>query len=138
MAQRTALLVGGAILLTASFAAIAQTPAPRDKDTYSIMRPEPWVAPRREPLRGLPERPRAAKPRPAPPPRVDVGEPPPPIVLPNGRVVPNLPPVRQGIVPDGSRETFGDRAARCAHQSSAFGVPAGENPSYMHNCTMGQ
>jgi hypothetical protein len=57
-------------------------------------------------------------------------------MLPSGQVVPNLPPVRQGIVPDGSRETFGDRAARCAHQSSAFGVPGDQRTSYLHNCTM--
>ena len=106
-------------------------------DPYSIMAPEPWLAPKYRSPRGLPQKPNTAKPaRPRPVPPPTVAGPAPPVVLPNGRGVPNLPPVRQGIVPDGSRETFGDRAARCAHQSGLYGIQPGQQPTYMHSCTM--
>jgi hypothetical protein len=107
-----------------------------DESNYSIMAPEPGVPPRYRSPRGLPQRPDSAQTRPAPPPAINIAKPAPPIVLPNGQSVPNLPPVRQGIVPGGGRETFGDRAARCAHQSGLYGVPAGQQNAYMHSCTM--
>jgi hypothetical protein len=132
----TATLLGGVMLLATSLGAAAVAGDRVERDSYSIMTPEPWVAPKYRSPRGLPQQPKAARPRPPRPPSVDIAKPAPPIVLPNGQVVPNLPPVRQGIVPDGSRETFGDRAHRCAHQSSAFGVPGDQRSTYMHSCTM--
>jgi hypothetical protein len=114
----------------AGLPAFAQTQ--RD-DPYSIMAPEPWLAPKYRSPRGLPQEPKAARPRPTPP--VDIAKPAPPVVLPNGQVVPSLPPTNQGIVPGGGRETFGDRALRCAHQSGLYGVPPGQQSTYMHACT---
>jgi hypothetical protein len=102
-------------------------------DPYSIMAPEPWVAPKHRSPRGIPRKPDRARPQPVPAPRV--ATPAPPIVLPNGQVVPNLPPVNRGVVPGGGRETFGDRAARCAHQSGLYGVPGDQRHNYMHSCT---
>ena len=99
------------------------------------MTPEPWLAPKYRSPRGLPQEPKATRPRPIPFPTVGGAKPAPPTVLPGGQVIPNLPPVRQGIVPDGRAETFGDRAARCAHQSGLYGVPAGQQSTYMHSCT---
>jgi hypothetical protein len=106
------------------------------RDRYSIMAPEPGISPRRQPLRGLQEKPNTTRTQPLlPSPRPSVATPPPPTVLPSGRAVPNLPAVNQGIVPGGGRETFGDRTARCAHQSGLFGVPTGQQGAYMHSCT---
>ena len=99
------------------------------------MAPEPWLAPKHRSPRGIPREPNTTRTQPAPsaPPRVMT--PAPPTVLPSGQAVPNLPPVNQGIVPGGGRETFGDRAARCAHQSGLYGVPVGQQGTYMHSCT---
>ena len=58
---------------------------------------------------------------------------PPPIVVPQtGRVLPNLPTV-PGAGP-GGRETFQDRAARCAHQAGVYGQAAGDRNSYIGTC----
>lgn len=124
-----------ALLLLTGLAAGQETGRGRDSGNYNIMAPEPWLPPKYQSPRGLPQRPKNARPRPTPPPSVDIAKPAPPIVLQDGRSVPNLPPVRQGIVPGGGRETFGDRAARCAHQSGLFGVPMGQQNTYMHFCT---
>jgi len=61
-------------------------------------------------------------------------ETPPPLFVPQtGRVLPNLPATGSG--PSG-RETFQDRANRCAHQSGLYGPTATGNPStYLNSCT---
>jgi hypothetical protein len=132
-----------ALIVTAAAAcafvtAMPQPAAARDwySEPYSIMAPEPWVAPKYRSPRGLPQKPNSATTQPLPERRsAPVAQPAPPLTLPNGRIVPNLPPRNQGMVPGGGRETFGDRALRCAHQSGLYGVPAGEQPTYMHFCT---
>jgi hypothetical protein len=130
---RHALASIAALLWVTGFAAGQGTL--RDSGNYNIMAPEPWLPPKYQSPRGLPQQPKDAKPRPTQPPSIDIAKPAPPTVLPSGRIVPNLPPVRQGIVPGGGVETFGDRAARCAHQSGLYGVPAGQQNTYMHSCT---
>jgi hypothetical protein len=129
-------LLGVVALAATTWLCAGATAAERDRvsDPYSIMAPEPWVAPKYRSPRKLPQQPDTARTRPARPP-AGVAKPAPPTVLPNGQAVPNLPPVRQGIVPGGGTETFGDRAARCAHQSGLYGVPAGKQGTYMHSCT---
>lgn len=39
-------------------------------------------------------------------------------------------------VPDVARpgESFGDRAARCGHYGTLYGVPQGQMGAYVHNC----
>jgi hypothetical protein len=124
-----------ALFLVTGLAAGQGTLRDSSRDNYNIMAPEPWLPPKYQSPRGLPQRPKNAQPRPTPPPSIDIVKPAPPTVLPNGQTVPNLPPVRQGIVPGGGRETFQDRATRCAHQSGLYGVPAGQQNTYMHSCT---
>jgi hypothetical protein len=124
-----------AAAMAASLAAPAQAESRTARDPYSIMAPEPWLGPRHQSPRGIPREPRAARPRLAQPPAADVARPAPPVVLPNGQVVPNLPPVNQGMVPGGARETFGDRALRCSHQTGVYGVPGDQRSVYMHSCT---
>jgi len=131
---RLALATIAALLWVTGFAAGQGTLREGSGDNYNIMAPEPWLPPKYRSPRGLPQRPKDAKPRPTPPPSVDIAKPAPPTVLPSGRIVPNLPPARQGVVPGGGRETFQDRAARCAHQSGLFGVPMGQQQTYMHSC----
>jgi len=122
----------------AILAVVILAPAARasDQDSYSIMTPEPWVAPKYRSPRGLPQKPSVTVPRPVAPPSVTIVRPEPPTVLPGGQTVPNLPPVNQGIVPGGGVETFGDRAARCAHQLGLYGMPNDQRSVYMHSCTM--
>lgn len=63
-----------------------------------------------------------------PPPKL-----PPPMFVPEtGRVLPNLPPA-VGSGP-GGKETFQDRAARCAHQAGVYGQAAGTPSSYINSC----
>jgi len=58
---------------------------------------------------------------------------PPPMFVPEtGRVLPNLPPTA-GSGP-GGKETFQDRAARCAHQAGVYGQAAGNRSSYINSC----
>jgi hypothetical protein len=61
-------------------------------------------------------------------------ETPPPLFVPQtGRVLPNLPATGSG---PGGRETFQDRANRCAHQSGLYGPNATGNPNtYLNSCT---
>ena len=132
---RHALAAIAALLWVTGLAAAQGTLRGGDNGNYNIMAPEPWLPPKYQSPRGLPQRPKNAQPRPTPPPSIDIAKPAPPTVLPSGRIVPNLPPSRQGIVPGGGRETFQDRAARCAHQSGLYGVPAGQQQTYMHSCT---
>jgi hypothetical protein len=58
---------------------------------------------------------------------------PPPLPVPEtGRVLPNLPATGSG---PGGRETFQDRAVRCAHQSGVYGPNATGSPSsYINSC----
>jgi hypothetical protein len=66
----------------------------------------------------------------------------------SGTVMPNVAPARDPIVP-GVRpvpqlpsivrqESFGDRAARCAHQAGAFNVPPDQRGLYQNRCASGQ
>lgn len=123
-------MVGAAVLTGPAYTGERE----RFNDPYSIMAPEPWLAPKYRSPRNLPQRPNKTRRRPGPRSSVGVAAPAPPTILPNGRAVPNLPPVRQGIVPGGGRETFGDRSLRCAHQSGLYGVPAEQQGTYMHSC----
>ncbi len=100
------------------------------RDDYSIMvpergarpeSPEPWLAPKYKSPRGTVKHvtiPKSTMP---------------PIVVPQtGRVLPNLPTV-PGAGP-GGRETFQDRASRCAHQAGVYGQAAGDRNTYMGTC----
>lgn len=107
-----------------------------DDSPYSIMKPEPRtpgvVDPYRSPRR-TPQRP-ARVPR-SPSPQQRHVAPPPPIVVPQtGQVVPSQPILPRGAVPGGGAESFGDRAARCAHQAGLAGLPADQRGSYMGSC----
>ena len=130
-----AVAVAFATALTMSVGAQAQSAT--EDHSYWIMKPELWLAPKYKSPRGLPQKPNTAHTQPRSRPRSSVGVAPaaPPITLPSGQVVPNVPPVNQGAVPGGGRETFGDRAARCAHQSGLYGVPADQQGTYMNSCT---
>jgi hypothetical protein len=109
------------------------------RDKYSIMvpekgarreQPEPWLAPKYKSPRGTVKHVTTPKPTTVPFPTATV---PPPIVVPQtGRVLPNLPTV-PGAGP-GGRETFQDRAARCAHQAGVYGQAAGDRGTYMGTC----
>ncbi|HUL89034.1 MAG TPA: hypothetical protein VLU23_12735 [Pseudolabrys sp.] len=109
------------------------------RDDYSIMvpekgsrreQPEPWLAPKYKSPRGTVKHVTIPKPKTVPFPTATV---PPPIVVPQtGRVLPNLPTV-PGAGP-GGRETFQDRAARCAHQAGVYGQAAGDRGTYMGTC----
>ena len=103
---------------------------------YDIMKPEPrtpgvanpYVSPRR-----TQQRPRRVPP--AQPPEQRWRDTPPPIVMPGtGQVVPSVPVVPRGNVPGGGAESFGDRAARCAHQSGLAGLPGDQRGIYMGTC----
>jgi hypothetical protein len=58
---------------------------------------------------------------------------PPPLYVPQtGRLLPNLPSTGSGA---GGRETFQDRAARCANQAGVYGPNAtGNRGSYIRGC----
>lgn len=108
-------------------------------DDYSIMkpekgarpsRPEPWLAPKYKSPRGTVKRVVIPRSKAIEPPNTTV---PPPIVVPQtGRVLPNL-PATPGAGP-GGRETFQDRAARCAHQAGVYGQAAGDRNAYIGTC----
>ena len=107
--------------------------AQSDDDRYNIMRPEPWLAPKYRSPRGTLQKPVRL---PSPPPvETHRMAPPPPIVMPETRrVLPNLPVVRQGSVPGGKAESFGDRASRCTHQAGVYGVAPDQRGSYIGTC----
>jgi hypothetical protein len=131
--------IGAAIGATLTAGVLAATPLSAQgkhfNDPYSIMAPEPGVAPVYRSPRGLPQKPNSTRTQPLlPHDSVRVVPSPPPTVLPNGQLIHNLPPPRQGIVPSGGTETFGDRALRCAHQSGLYGVPAGQQGAYIQSC----
>lgn len=105
--------------------------AQSDDGRYTIMRPEPWLAPKYKSSVGTPQRPKVVRPTPVPQPRV--ASPPPPIYVPRtGRLLPNMPAVSPSG-PDG-RETYQDRAARCHHQAGVYGADAGDRNSYIGSC----
>ncbi len=109
------------------------------RDDYSIMvpergarpeSPEPWLAPKYKSPRGTVKHVTIPKSTIVTPPTATL---PPPIVVPQtGRVLPNLPTV-PGAGP-GGRETFQDRASRCAHQAGVYGQAAGDRNTYMGTC----
>ena len=109
------------------------------RDDYSIMvpekgsrreQPEPWLAPKYKSPRGTVKHVTIPKSKIVPYPSATV---PPPIVVPQtGRVLPNLPTV-PGAGP-GGRETYQDRAARCAHQAGVYGQAAGDRGTYVGTC----
>lgn len=103
---------------------------------YDIMKPEPctpgvanpYVSPRRTQQR-------SRRVLPAQAPEQRWRDTPPPIVMPGtGQVVPSVPVVPRGSVPGGGAESFGDRAARCAHQSGLAGLPGDQRGTYMGTC----
>jgi hypothetical protein len=58
---------------------------------------------------------------------------PPPIVNPQtGVALPNMPAVSPSG--PGGRETYQDRAVRCAHQAGAYGANAGDRGTYIGTC----
>ena len=102
-----------------------------DDERYIIMRPEPSLAPKYKSPRGTRQKvepPRA-------PPAIDtrIADPPPPILLPGGQLVPNLAATPQGAAPAG-RESFSDRTIRCTHQAGVFSVPAEQRNAYVGAC----
>ncbi|MGB6350026.1 MAG: hypothetical protein WBG10_08350 [Pseudolabrys sp.] len=129
--------------LTAMSVVPARAQAGRDydimRDDYSIMvpekgvrpeSPEPWLAPKYRSPRGTVKHVTIPKSTVVTPPTATL---PPPIVVPQtGRVLPNLPTV-PGAGP-GGRETFQDRASRCAHQAGVYGQAAGDRGTYMGTC----
>ena len=117
--------------------------AQSDDERYTIMRPEPTDLPRKHKARRGSSNPVYPTPLPAPQrpvavPRLHEAVPrvrqtPPPIYVPQtGQTLPNLPAV-SGSGP-GGRETFQDRAARCAHQAGVYGQAAGDRNSYVGSC----
>jgi hypothetical protein len=120
-----------------------------DGGTISIMKPEPAAPAKKNSTKARKARRGSSNPvypTPLPKPQVPLPVPPhktvaphrpqvpPPLYVPQtGRLLPNLPPVT-GAGP-GGRETFQDRAARCAHQSGVYGPNATGDPgSYIRSC----
>jgi hypothetical protein len=104
--------------------------AQSDNERYTIMRPEPWLAPKYKSPRGT--RQHVVIPPPAPVPQTHNGVPPPLYVPQTGQVLPNLPAI-SGSGPRGA-ETYQDRATRCAHQAGVYGPAAGERNAYVGSC----
>lgn len=121
----------GLLLLAAAISAVPAIAQSADDDSYSIMRPEPWLPPKYKSPRGTPERPMKA-------PRIHVPQhqvtaPPPPLYVPQtGQVLPNMPTIN-GAGP-GGMETSQDRAVRCANQAGVYGANAGNPGGYVNNC----
>ncbi len=93
--------------------------------------PQPGLPPTYQSPRGTVEQVRPVKPLRVP--RHGASEPPPPIINPQtGVALPNM----RTISPSGpgGRETYQDRAARCAHQAGAYGANAGDRNTYINNC----
>ncbi len=122
-------------------ATIVASPAARaqsDDERYTIMKPEPSDKHRLPHINPLPtyQSPHGTrlhvKPvRPATPPLPQAQVPPPLYVPQTGQVLPNLP--SQGSGP-GGRETYQDRAVRCAHQAGVYGPAAGDRTAYIGSC----
>jgi len=129
MRRELAALIGLlAVLLALPSAAQVQrqiSPPP-----YPITTPTPWLPPKYQSPRGSREH--VVIPLPAPAPQPHAGVPPPLYVPQTGRTLPNL-PNSASSGPNG-RETYQDRAARCAHQAGVYGAAAGERTSYINSC----
>jgi hypothetical protein len=117
-------------LLTLAMAFTAVEARAQHDDRYTIMKPEPWLAPKYQSPRGTRQHVRVPHPAAVPPPRAQT---PPPLLVPEtGRVLPNLPPAL-GTGP--GRESFQDRAMRCHQQAGIYGPNATGNPSaYINSC----
>ncbi len=124
-------------LIAAVFAlpASAQT----DDERFTIMRPEPGARPDlpRPDLMPTYQSPRGTRKhvKPARPivPAQPGAQVPPPLYVPQtGQTLPNFP----NISPSGpgGRETYQDRAARCAHQAGVYGPAAGNRNAYIGSC----
>lgn len=103
-------------------------------DRYTIMTPEPhepWLAPKYKSPRGTREQAvPPPKPRASPPQRAGI---PPPLYVPEtGRLLPNLPAISPAN--PARRETYQDRAVRCAHQAGVYGDAAGDRSAYIGSC----
>lgn len=116
------------LALTMVFTAVAAR-AQHD-DRYTIMKPEPWLAPKYRSPRGT--RQHVTIPKPAPLPQHRATTPPPLFVPQTGRFLPNLPP-SAGSGP-GGKETFPERAARCHQQAGIYGQQAGNPSAYINSC----
>ena len=128
MPRRTPLM---ALLALAFVVSALPVHAQSDDDRYTIMRPEPWLAPKYKSPRGTRER--VVVPPRVRAPRARAAVPPPPIVVPQtGIALPNMPTVSPSG--PGGRETYQDRAARCAHQAGAYGAMAGDRNTYIGTC----
>ena len=111
--------------LIASFALVMMVPALSAQAQSTT----PWLTPT---YRSPPNLSQQHAMPPAPDPHAPVQPPPPPIVSPHGQPLPNLAtPAPSG--PQG-RETFQDRAARCAHQADLYGVARGDRGTYIGSC----
>lgn len=95
-------------------------------DGYSIMRPEPWVAPKYRSPRGTPQRVEPLRPAPEPRGRVQTSPPPALYVPQTGLFLPNQ--------PSRAPETSQDKAIRCADQASSYGALAGDRTAYIGSC----
>lgn len=92
--------------------------------------PEPWLPPTYQSPRGTVQHVRPVKPLRVP--RVRTSEPESIIVPETGVALPNL----RTVSPSGpgGRETYQDRAVRCAHQAGAYGANAGDRGTYIGTC----
>lgn len=92
--------------------------------------PSPWLPPTYQSPRGTVQTVRPVKPLRVP--RAGVAEPPPIVVPETGVALPNM----RTVSPSGpgGRETYQDRAVRCAHQAGAYGTNAGDRGRYIGTC----
>lgn len=105
--------------------------AQSDDERTTIMRPEPWLPPKYQSPRGTRQQVQPIKPMAVP--RLGAPPPPPPIVVPQtGAVLPNMPTLSPSG--PGGRESYQDRAARCAHQAGVYGAAAGDRGAYIGTC----
>ena len=103
--------------------------AQSDNERYSVIRPEPELAPKHKSRRGAGQRVTIPRYVPAPQPYTGV---PAPIIAPRtGVALPNLPMPGSG---PGGRETSQDRAVRCSHQAGVYGQAAGDRNAYVGTC----
>jgi hypothetical protein len=139
---RTLALAAVAAAATALAATAAPPALAQRSPSYGppIAMPEPWLANRRRSI-AKPHRPNVTKHtvrrlRAAPPGVVIVQpEPPSPSFL--SVQPPPMPPAPPRLaLPGGPAplDSFGDRAVRCIHHGTAWGVPGSEMPVYTHTC----
>ena len=125
-------LVLAALVATAASAALSPLAAQVVDNPYTIMKPEPWLAPKYKSPRRTKERVVTPSPPVVEPRRIpDV---PPPVMVPQtGRALPNLPqPAPASGM--GGRETYQDRTTRCTHQAGVYGTAAGDRSNYITTC----